>query len=397
MTHENGSEETIVAVRTSNGDVLFICGVPASRSNAIGVQILQFAIPFGAAWKHCYWNTEYGESDASNSHCLSPYIPRRWPFVTGRGFLTRQVDRLGLGWWRADRLLGSRKPQLRRMLQNVRFAYAAPIHNSDATKCREILETVGCPFVVHLWDFLDAALNADYAWLFSRAEHVFCVSRSVENVVQKSATCETSLLRFVRRPSNYRAKYCGAGTLVVGVVGTLSTYKGGIDLLDRAVDDLQRQFGYVRVKYLGWPNEFNFVPKSLKGLTEYVGFPDDEKRDKALADCNVAYLPGPLLPPEQDLRSKYSIPSRIADYLAVGLPVIAAANIDSATSILLSPLQYRGFFPVSEPEDVLQAAEKLRTEEAWTSASHECLAFFDAHFENERGLNEFCRVARRFL
>jgi glycosyltransferase involved in cell wall biosynthesis len=381
-----------------NRTILFAGSLSASRSNALGVQMLHLAEPFAPAWSNCYWYDDgKGKSEAPNSYRLYTSIPHLWPFVSGRGFITRMTERLALDWWRDNHLIEWKKPRLRRILGDIGFAYVAPFRNGDATRCREILQTVGCPFVVHIWDFLDEVLNADYRWLFSNAEHVFCLSSTMIDEIRATATCETSLLAFSRPRSRYQAKHCAADTLKIGLIGTLFPYPEGPELLSRAISGLRTQFADIRLKYIGPPGEMKFIPPELKPLTECVGYLDDDGRDKALAECNVGYLPGPLLSPQQDRRSRHSIPSRSADYMAIGLPVIAAAHTSSATNAFFSSIRGRGFSPVSEPEDICRVAGDLRNEASWEQAAHACICFFDKFFSKEHAQNQLRTVAERFL
>ena len=378
-------------------EILFISAMPASHSNAIGVLTLQFATPFGNAWKHCYWDTGMGQSEVPTSLFLNSSILRLWPFAAGRGFATRIVERFELGWWRGDRLLASKKPRLQRMLEDVGFAYAAPLRNSEATRCREILETVQRPFVVHLWDILDRSLNADYAWLFSHAESIFCLSEPMAALVRETAQCESKLLSFVRPRSKVRASYRDGNPIAIGLIGFLAAYREGLELVGRTIELLQTHFGGVIVRYIGPVSQLEYLPRGLRPFTEHVGFLVGEKLDRALLDCDCGLLPGPLLAPEEDPRSRYSVPSRVADYLAVGLPVIAAVHARSATSLFCSPLRGRGFFQVNDGEDLVAALEALTEKKVWTDASAACESFFDERCEIGVGLREFTSIAHRFL
>jgi glycosyltransferase involved in cell wall biosynthesis len=387
-----------VNLNSQRKKILFVSSMPASRSNALGVQTLYFAEPFAPEWAHIYWyNLGMGESDVPNSYRLNTSIPHLWPFATGRGFITRLTERMALDWWRGDHLIESKKNRLRRMLGSIGFSYVAPIKNSDATRCRDILEMLDCPFVVHIWDFWDETLNADYQWLFSRAEHVFCLSPTMIGKVREIATCEISLLPFTRPRSQYRAKYCGTNKLRIGLIGTLHTYEDGLDLLSRAIGDLRRQIGEVRVSYIGRASQLEFIPAELKALTDYAGFLDDDERDKALADCNVGYLPGPMPSPQQYALSRYSVPSRSADYMAIGLPVVAALHPLSAANAFFSPIRNRGLFLVGNNEDFCRVSQDLRDEATWSEAARECLSFFDTHFDKAYVHQQLCAVAGRFL
>ncbi len=381
----------------NKGKMLFLSSMPVSRTNAIGIQILHFAEPFTPEWGHCYWDLGMGRSTTPNSLCLNSLILRRWPFATGRGFLTREVEHFGLGWWCGDRLIRRKKPQLRRKLGGIGFALVAPLRNSEATRCREILETLGCAFVVHMWDVLDDPLNADYAWLFSNAERVFCLSETMIKEIHKAAPCETSILPFVRARSQYQAKCIDGDTLVIGLIGFLSAYQEGLQLLAKSMDCLRGHFTNVRIRYIGPSEQLKCMPDSLKNVIEYMGFLDDDERDRALSDCHVGYLPGPLPSPQQDMRSRHSIPSRAADYMAIGLPVIAAANVHSATSIFFAPIRDRGFFLVRGDEDICLITQKLRAKAFWTEAAQQCSCFFNSTFNKEDALSKLYSIARPFL
>ena len=203
----------------NKGKILFVSSMPVSRSNAIGIQISHFAKCFASEWNHCYWDISMGKSDVPNSFPLNSPIPYLWPFELGRGFLTRQIERFALSWWQGDSLIDSRKPRLLEILGDVRLAHVAPLRNREASRCREILETVGCPFVVQIWDISDPVLNEDYDWLFSRAARVFCLSSNMMEEVRQNTACETSIQSFVRPPSTFRARYIGEDKLIIGLEG----------------------------------------------------------------------------------------------------------------------------------------------------------------------------------
>jgi len=378
--------------------ILFASLLCASRTNALGVQMLHLAEPFGPAWADCYWyNDGRGKSEAPTSYRLYSSIPDLWPFATGRGFVSRMTGRLGLGWWRGNHLIARKKSHLRRLLDDIGFAFVGPLWNNDATRCREILQTIGCPFVVHIWDFLDKPLNADYQWLFSHAEQVFYLSPTMVQEIRATAQCETSLLSIARGHSQFKARHCGADMLKIGLVGTLSTYSDGVELLSRAIDKLHSQFAEIRIKYLGAREQLAIIPESLREFVEYAGYLYGDVRDKALADCNVAYLPGPLLSPQEDARSRHSIPSRLADYMAIGLPVIAAVHPSSATNAFFASIRSKGFFPASEPDDINCAVQELQNEMFWKNASDSCLGFFGKYFDKEQAQRQLLAFAEEYV
>lgn len=338
-----------------------------------------------------------GKSEVSNSFRLSSSIPMLWPFAAGRGFVTRQVDRLGLGWWRNNHLMKYRKRHLRKLLSGAAFAYVAPLQCSEATRCREIVESLACPFVVHIWDLIEPELTSDYRWLFCRAEHIFCLSSSMTNVVCEAGGRKVSQLAFVRPASTYRAKPVDGDRLVIGLVGFLSAYHDGLKTLSEAIAGLRQKFSEVHVRYIGPPAQLQFIPDEMRKITEYIGFTNDDARDKALAGCHIGFLPGPMLSPQQDSRSRFSVPSRSADYMAVGLPMVAAVHPLSATSAFFAPIGDKGFYLANTPQEMHDTVEALRQEEAWTHAARECLLFFDRHCNKENAQKELLSVVGRLL
>jgi hypothetical protein len=331
-----------------------------------------------------------GKSEVHDSYCLKSPIPRLWPFATGRGFLARKVEDFGLCWWRGDRLNESRKPQLRELVGRTKLAYVAPLRNSEATRCRQILDTLGSPFVVHLWDILDDKLNDDYTWLFSHAMHVFCLSEAMLDRVHQLARCEASILPFIRPKSIYRARANrDQDAFVIGLLGFLAAYKDGLELLAAATDALMACGLRVRIKIIGPRENLALLPSSLKPLVEYSGFLDDDARDKVLASCDAGYLPGPHQPPQHDLRSRYSIPSRMADFLAAALPVIASVHEASATASAFSSLDGCGFFPARDAGEICAAVQRLLDIDFWSHASDNCLDFFGESYSKDVVLSRF--------
>jgi len=386
-----------MTLRLNKKKVLFVTAMSASKLNAIGVQTLYLAEAFDRDWIHCYWDGSSGTSAISNSYWLDSRIPSVWPFDIGRGFLTRQVERFGLGWWRGDHLVRHKQRSLRKLLAGTGFAYLAPLRCSEATKCREIIEMASCPFVVHLWDLLDPVLNTDYKWLLSHAEHVFCLSSTMTAVVRNAGARDTSRLAFVRPHSAYHATHSQGTHLIIGLVGFLSAYQKGLRLLEDAIASLRMSFSDICIRYIGPPAQLQFIPRDLRRVIEYIGLSDDHARDKALSGCQFGYLPGPMGPPEESSRSRHSIPSRSADYMANGLPIVAAAHPLSATSSFFSPIRDKGFYPVGDPHHLCRVVLNLQDERNWSQAAAECAVFFEKHCAIQNAQNELRSIAERFL
>jgi len=130
--------QSILEIRISelqrSRKILFVSSMPASRSNALGIQILRLAERFCLAWVHCYWYNDCMEkNDVPNSYRMSTVIP--YLAVCGRTRIFDSNDRaVWVGLVAKKHLIEWKKPRLRRILGDTEFAYIAPIKNGDVTR-----------------------------------------------------------------------------------------------------------------------------------------------------------------------------------------------------------------------------------------------------------------------
>ena len=85
--------------------------------------------------------------------------------------------------------------------------------------------------------------------------------------------------------------------------------------------------------------------------------------------AHVAFLPGPKGDPKEDLRSRYSIPSRILDYMAVGLPIVGAVHKDSATADFAQKLGLDSAVTCSGPEEIADWLSRIARSVHWVEQS----------------------------
>lgn len=354
------------------GSPVFITSLALSPRNAIGVQVSNFARLWRQPWRHCYWDTGTGLSTARNSILLKSSIPERWPLAAGRGFLARQLEKMNLCWWKGDRLQEKRKSTLAARLASSTVAYVAPLSPRDALRSLEVLRVLRIPYVVHLWDVIGGnGLNAaspGYPELLSSAEHIFCVSSAIEEDARKISTQPVSLLSFTRPDANVQAAPFHGRGLRIAISGHLAPYQHGLDLLVSALPALQQAFASVSVLYIGAHDQAAMLPEPLRNIATQTGFVDDAARDRLLSECSVAYLPGPLLD-TTDMRSRYSIPSRMADYFSIGLPVVAAVHEGSATNRQFGAVSGNAFQRIASPSQLLSALAAMEDEKFWSQAS----------------------------
>lgn len=246
----------------------------------------------------------------------------------------------------------------------------APLSETDATRCLNLTNLVGAPFVLHLWDVLNGDIaSGTLRQLVDRAEGVFCVSQPLLDDVS-AIRGDAELLRFSRDASLATAKPPGQGPLKVVMHGDITAYVEGLDDLDKAIALLEPKGVKVEVSFLGSAKTLRRSNTTLKKrVTAHGFFPTQRELDSQLSQAHVAFLPGPKLDPKRDLRSRYSIPSRILDYMAVGLPIVGTVHEASATGGFVRTLGLTPAATCSGPEEVADWLLRLSRPDAWAEQS----------------------------
>ena len=289
---------------------LFINRYSLSQRTAIGVQTLRLLGPH-QDWLHFHWWTSSFQRLDPRSVLFENTVLSRFPFLH-RPKTLRFFEMLGISSWSGSDL----RPSLAKRLiapyrGRVSSAYVAPLGEDDATRCLELTNLMGVPFVLHLWDVLDGDVaNGALRELVDRAERVFCVSQPLLDDVLK-IRADADLLSFSRDASQVTAKPREQGPIKVVIHGNVCSYAQGLNDLDQAIDLLERKGLPVEVSFLGSPKILRLAKTTIKKRVKVRGFlPTQRALDKELSSAHVGFLPGPKLDPGSDLRSRYSIPSR---------------------------------------------------------------------------------------
>jgi glycosyltransferase involved in cell wall biosynthesis len=345
---------------------LFVTRYSLSDRSAIGVQTRNLMRPFPQA-RHVYWWASESRRVDSRSIPLEGYLFRRISYFKRLQERGERTAASSLSWWRDADLGGRAASSLRRAAEGADGLYLAPISRGDARRMRAIAEAVQLPFVVHLWDALDGALagDRDVEWLIARASLVLSVSDSLIRDVGALGYGAQRLM-FSREPSAVLASEQVQGPLRVVMVGDIFSYLEGVEELLQAAANLRREGVEVELVYVGPTAGLRRMPAEIRGGLNAVGFlnsPDD--RDRVLAGCSIGYLPGPYHSPEQDARSRYSVPSRLADYLAVGLPVVGALHPGAAAVEELRNLGVDASYLTLRSTELEGALRRLRDAAVW--------------------------------
>ena len=356
---------------------LFINRYSLSPRTAIGVQTLRLLGPH-QDWLHFHWWSSSFQRPDPRSVLFENTVLSRFS-VLHRPKASRFFETLGLSSWTGSDL----RPTFAKRLAadyrgRVSSAYVAPLGEIDAARCLELTNLVGVPFVLHLWDVLegDVATGA-LRQLVDRAERVFCVSQPLLDDVLKIRG-DADLLSFSRDPSQATAKPREQGPIKVVMHGNVCSYAEGLNDLDKAIDLLERVGVQVEVSFLGSPKILRLADTTIKKRVKVRGFmPTQRELDHELSSAHVGFLPGPKLDPGFDLRSRYSIPSRILDYMAVDLPIVGVVHEASATGGFVRKLGLQPAATCSGPEEVADWLLRLSRPDLWAEQSARSRDAFD--------------------
>jgi hypothetical protein len=153
--------------------------------------------------------------------------------------------------------------------------------------------------------------------------------------------------------------------------GDIESYVEGLVDLDLAINLLKRRGITIEVSFVGSPQILRRCKTSLKKRVKVCGFQQTmDALDWELSNSHVAFLPGPKVSPQQDQRSRYSIPSRIIDYMALNLPIVGTVHPDSATGDLIRTLGLDATGLCSGPEQIADCLLRLTEHGFWMEQSN---------------------------
>jgi glycosyltransferase involved in cell wall biosynthesis len=310
---------------------LFINRFSLSPRTAVGVQTVRLLHPH-EDWLHFHWWSSSLKTIDPRSILLENTVLSRYSFLH-HPYITRACEFFAVSAWRGNKLRpGRQKKLIAEFKERVAGAYLAPLNELDAVRCLALIHLMDVPFVLHLWDVLEGDIaTGALRSLIDRAERVFCVSEPLLRDVSLLRG-DAELLSFARDDSAARAQAPESGPLKIVMHGNISSYQDGMDHLDQAIALVEAKGVEVDVCFLGSPKILRQAETTLKARVRVHGFVATQADvDRELSQAHVGFLPGPSRDPAFDLRSRYSIPSRILDYMAVGLPIVGSVHRESAT------------------------------------------------------------------
>lgn len=384
---------------TRNKVPLFINRFSLSPRTAVGVQTVRLLHPYDN-WLHFHWWSSSLKNIDRRSILLENTMLSRYSLLH-HPYITRACEFFAISAWTGNTLRPSRQKRLIADFRDrVACAYLAPLNELDAARCLALIHLVDVPFVLHLWDVLegdiaDGALRA----LIDGAERVFCVSEPLLRDVSLLRS-DAELLSFARDDSASRAQAPEAGPLKVVMHGNISSYQEGMDHLDQAIALVEAQGVAVDVCFLGSPKILRQAQTTLKERIRVHGFvPTQADVDRELSQAHVGFLPGPSRDPALDLRSRYSIPSRILDYMAAGLPIVGSVHKESATGYYVRSVGLDRTVNCASPAEIADRLLHVAQKKAWIEESDRSKNAFAGLQREETPANKLNRaldaIARR--
>jgi hypothetical protein len=264
-----------------------------------------------------------------------------FPFYRGRGVYMRCRDRLGLNWWSRDQLNRAKlNRKLRTFRSRPRRAWVICMNEWDASRACALWEGVGKPpFVLHVMDIFHDGLSEDETPVFRRlireARHVLCISANIAAEMRNNEAKSVSLLPLCSSFSVDGRQPFGPPLRII-ISGTLWSHvydNRALKLLADSWPAIKHQFPGVELHYSGLSGKQ--LPEQLRGEIQDHGLLSLEAYQDLLRRCHLAYLP---VSHSSTTLGRFSLPSRLADYLACGLPIIACTDKGTAIASFLESL-----------------------------------------------------------
>jgi glycosyltransferase involved in cell wall biosynthesis len=336
--------------------LLYRTGFAATNGTSVQVQRLLYGRESESM--HAMWDSEEAGDESIEFRAVAPEVEVRWPFPfrRGRGLYLRWLQR------RSDREV--LRDLEHRSGRSVDHAWVVCMWEKDARRIRGLLAAAGDPpFVLHVMDLLDAEMSESatpcFHDLIRRADHVFCISAPIEATVQAAGAKSTSVLRCVSDFSPAEDRELD-GPLRLAIVGTIwnwgYTRNRSLECLEEAWHGIAERFPGAELHYVGGSAEL--LPDCLKKSVTNHGRRSPAECERILHGCHAALLP--VSHPPGSI-AQFSLPSRLADYLACGLPTIVSAEQGTAIHEFVAPLEGKCVANVQTPAELLSAKPPVFT------------------------------------
>jgi hypothetical protein len=350
-------------------------------TNGSSVQMIRLLAPAQESLVHLMWDAkEAGGSSVPFLINTDDDVLWKRPFGrVGRAW-QRWQKRTGRSWWDSGRLNAAK---LTRALSDIplkpRQAYMTCGREWDAERAFALWGAAGSPpYVLHVFDILDSEFSETKTPCFVRlvrnASHVLCLNRIIEKEIKIAGADATSLFSLcsdivptIRTMPPGPLKMIISGALYKDLFGETQAMK----LLREGWSELAKVFPGAELHYSGassWG-----LPDELRPLVHNHGLLDADEYRKLLNSCHVAYVP---VSHANNTAARFSLPSRIPDYLISGLPVIACTTEGTGIYEFFQSTPRQCTRMISDANEFLSAVREFAGDAAlWEKASNAAVAY----------------------
>lgn len=201
-------------------------------------------------------------------------------------------------------------------------------------------------------------LLADFRRSLAASERVAVVSETMRADYAAFTDADIRLLRYglqagsALAPSSVRRGAQGEDEWVIGFAGSMYAVSAFHALLD-ALDGVDWRVAGRPVRIRVYAPDFTLSRRRGTRI-EYLGYPPQVEADEGLRDCHLMYLPQPF-EEEFEAFSRYSFPTKLSAYAAIGRPVFVHAPADSALSRFYDTHPLGARATSLQPQDILAA------------------------------------------
>lgn len=352
---------------------------------------------------HLLWDTaEAGAQSLPYSIAIDDRSAWQWPFSRGKGLYAKLARSLQLTWW-SDEEVGTSKlaRHLRRFPIAPRFAYVICMREWDARRILALWNAVGRPeYVLHVMDIFHLSLNERetpaFIELIRNARHVICISSLIESEVKAFGARETSILvcgtDFIpgqRDPARTSLRVVMGGAIWSDHYARNSA----LEFLETAWPEIVLQHPHAELHYAGADGAK--LPAGLRAVVKDHGLLDQPTYMKLLHGCDIAYLA--VSHPSNSI-GRYSVPSRLVDYFAVGLPTITCTDQGTSIASFMKSVPSGCAANIEDVAGLVGAINRFGSNPSvWSQASAQAIEFAQAHLKTDRIREALFAVMSRCL
>ena len=358
-------------------------------TNGTSVQLSRVLAGKEQEMVHLMWDIEEaGATSVPYSVVVDDSTAWQWPFSRGKGIYSKLRKSLQLGWWGGEQL-GQRK--LKRHLSKISIkpdhAYIICLREWDARRAFALWDGLGRPkFLLHVMDIFHDELSESetprFVDLVRKAEHVVCISNLIEAEVRRSGAKRTSVLPcgtdFTaenRRPLEHQLRM-----IITGAIW-LDQYSNNpaLDILVTAWPEIGKHFPGAELHYAGGAG--SRLPAEVRSLLVDHGHLSTGAYQDLLRSSHLAYLP---VSHPSNTFGRYSVPSRLVDYLACGLPTITCTDEETSIAAFMRTVPANCTANVADAHDFVEAVMRFASDPvSWAHVSTEAATFAEKRLRTE--------------